>query len=211
MCDSGAVDLRTWITADLTALRDRFHHGIAAHVPMERWTSRIDPRPGPTGLDRDEDSGRPSSSIAWLLFHLSHHQDLAVSTAVLGRAPLLAARREDLGIGGAPPEAGLPEREDPQLADALDRRALVAYFDDVVATSLEWIGRAHPDAFDTIPDAGRRLEDEAGVRASEVPWLHSMWESKPVAWFAQWEAVGHGHTHVGEMTGLRGQLGLSPF
>ena len=206
MCDSGGVDLRTWITADLTALRDRFHHGIAAHVPPERWTARI----GPAGGD-PERPGRPSSSIAWLLFHLSYHQDLAINAAVRGRAPLLVARRDGLGIVGAPPEAGLPEREDPALADALDPRALAGYFDDVVASTLEWVGQAHPDALDTVPDACRRIEDEAGVRATEVPWLHAMWEAKPVSWFAQWEAVGHGHTHVGEMTGLRGQLGLSPF
>ena len=206
VCDSGGVDLRTWITTDLTALRDRFHHGIAAHVPPERWTARITP-----GDDDPQRPGRPSSSIAWLLFHLSYHQDLAISSAVLGRAPLLVERRGGLGIAGAAPEAGLPEREDPVLADALDPQALSAYFDDVVAATLVWVGHSHPDALDAVPDACRRIEDEAGVRAAEVPWLHAMWEGKPVAWFAQWEAVGHGHTHVGEMTGLRGQLGLSPF
>ena len=77
MCDSGGVDLRIWITTDLTALRDRFHHGIAAHVPPERWTARI----APVGSDPDR-PGRPSSSIAWLLFHLSYHQDLAINAAV---------------------------------------------------------------------------------------------------------------------------------
>ena len=41
VCHSGAVDLRTWITADLAAVRTRFRNGIVAHVPAEQWTTRL--------------------------------------------------------------------------------------------------------------------------------------------------------------------------
>ncbi|MGD9701524.1 MAG: hypothetical protein AB7Q42_23985 [Acidimicrobiia bacterium] len=203
------MDLRTWITTDLAAVRTRFHSGIAAHVPTERWTTRLTAA-ADTGPANDTNA-RPSSSISWLLFHLSYHHDLAVNTAVLGHRPLLADRRGPLGIAGAAAEAGLPEREDPEISAALDATALVDYADTVIERSLAWMDRVAITAFDSIPDASWRIEEEAGVRRDAVPWLHDMWTGKPVWWFVQWEAVGHGHTHVGEMTGLRGQLGHSPF
>jgi hypothetical protein len=206
------VDLRTWITADLAAVRTRFRNGIVPHVPAEQWTTRLraitdasDP------ASRHGTTGGPSSSIAGLLFHMSYHHDLAINTAVLGSSPLLVAHRDALGIAGAAPAAGLAEREDPDIVDALDTTALLDYADAVIATTLDWMGHVAITSFDSIPDASWRIEHEAGVRRDDVPWLHDMWTGKPVSWFVQWEAIGHGHTHVGEMTGLRGQLGHSPF
>ncbi len=76
---------------------------------------------------------------------------------------------------------------------------------------MTWLTRVNTHAFDTVPTASWRLEHTAGVRPEVVPWLHAMWEGKPVSWFVQWEAVGHGINHVGEMIAVRGQLGLSPF
>ncbi len=213
VCHSGAVDLRTWITTDLAALRTRFRNGIVAHVPTDRWNARL----GGAMTDSSDLAGRsgstdrPSSSIAGLLFHMSYHHDLAVNTAVLGRTPLLVDHRHALGIAGMTPAGGLAEREDPDLVDALDVGALVDYADVVIAATLDWMDQVAITAFDSIPDASWRIEQEAGVRRDDVPWLHDMWSGKPVSWFVQWEAIGHGHTHVGEMTGLRGQLGHSPF
>lgn len=202
MCHSCAVDLRTWITTDLAGVQGRLHGGIVAHVPPDRWTIRL---PGQSGTD-----GR-SSSLAWLLFHCTYHHDLAVNTAVLGHVPLLEQHRSALGLTGAPPESGLPEREDPEISDALDVDALLAYADDVFDSTINWMERVAITAFDSIPEASWRIEHTAGVRRAVVPWLHDMWHGKPVSWFVQWEAVAHGYTHVGEMTGLRGALGHSPF
>ena len=213
VCHSGAVDLRTWITADLAAVRTRFRNGIVAHVPAEQWTTRLGAITDGSDLAGGGRSatGRPSSSIAGLLFHMSYHHDLAINTAVLGSSPLLAAHRDALGLAGIAPAAGLAEREDPEIVDALDTTVLLDYADAVITTTLDWMGHVAITAFDSIPDASWRIEQEAGVRRDDVPWLHDMWSGKPVSWFVQWEAIGHGHTHVGEMTGLRGQLGHSPF
>ena len=207
------MDLRTWITTDLAAVRTRFRNGIVAHVPAERWTARLGTEltDGSDRAGRSGSTGRPSSSIAGLLFHMSYHHDLAINTAVLGRRPLLVAHRDALGIAEVTPAGGLAEREDPDLVDALATAALLDYADAVIATTLDWMGHVAITAFDSIPDASWRIEQEAGVRRDDVPWLHDMWSGKPVSWFVQWEAIGHGHTHVGEMTGLRGQLGHSPF
>lgn len=194
------MDLRSWIRADLAGVRARFEGAVAQHVPQERWTERV---PGP--------GGRDSASIAGLLFHLCHHHDLAVSTAILDRPPLLAGWRAPLGIAGAEPEAGIAEAEDPDLVAALDLTALVAYFDALTEATTAWVTKVSTYALDTVPPSCRRLEQRAGVRAEVVPWFHALWDGRTTGWLVQWEAVAHPYSHLGEMIAVRNQLGCSPF
>ena len=189
------MDLQAWITTEHDALRERFEHAIAATVPRERW--------------RDA-AGAGGSSIAWLLFHTARHEDLALRTAVNGQAPLLDAWRDRLGLVTAPPDTGLGEAEDPAVVGTLDLDALVAYAGAVHDNTSAWLHRAGLEGFDDVPPASARIA-AAGVSNRDVPWLHAMWTAKPVAWFVQWEAVGHRQGHLGEMVSVRSRLGLSPF
>jgi hypothetical protein len=193
------VDLKDWIEADLQALSVRLANGVVAHVPRERWRERAG------------GGEHPASSIAWLLLHMGYHHDLAIRTAVQEREPYLHSWRDGLGLGAMDAEAGLSEAEDPAVTAALDLDVLLDYVLAVIGGTREWLTRVNTHAFDTVPASSWRLEHTAGVRQEVVPWLHSMWDGKPVSWFVQWEAVGHGINHVGEMIAVRGQLGLSPF
>jgi len=189
------MKLRDWMLADHADARDRFERGVAGRVPLERWTEH-------------PDGG--GSTIAWLVLHQTYHQDLAIRTAVRDRPPLLQERRGPLGLDGFAPTAGLSESEDPDVVAALDLDALVAYAADVHAETHAWLGTVAMMALDTVTDASARIE-RVGVTAADVGWLHAMWDGKPVNWFVRWEAIGHGHTHVGEMVSLRNRIGLSPF
>ncbi len=202
MCQSEVVDVRTWIRDELTLFSERLQGAVVAHVPDELWR---------TSLPAAVDGGPRSATIAGLLFHLSYHHDLAVSTAVLDRPPLLGQWRGRLGIEDFEPEIGLSEQPDGRLVDALDLDALRAYAAQVGAATDLWATRVAAVALDTIPAASRRLAQRAGVRQEVVPWLHAMWDRKPVAWLVQWEALAHPITHLGEMVAVRNQLGLSPF
>jgi hypothetical protein len=188
------VKVRDWMLADHADVRERFERGVAARVPLERWGEHAD---------------GGGSSIAWLVLHHSYHQDLAVNTVIRNREPLLAAWRDRLGLAGFGPAAGLPEAEDPELVDALDFAVLADYAAAVHEATHQWMHDVAPSALDTFTDASARIS-RVGVSVDEVGWLHAMWEGKPVSWFARWEAIGHGHTHVGEMVSVRNRMGLSP-
>lgn len=202
MCQSFEVDLRAWIRSDLDAIRHRFEHAVAGVVPRDRWT---EPVPAATPAHQG------SSTIAGLLLHVSYHHDLALSTATLDRAPLMEEWRDRLGLGGCRPETGLAEREDRDVVERIDLDALVDYFGAVSDLTSEWTHHMGTVALDSIAPNCRRLEQRAGVRASEVPWFHAMWDGKTVGWLVQWEAIGHPYSHLGEMIAIRNQLGLSPF
>lgn len=192
------MNLQQWIATDHASILTRFDNAIVAHVPPDAWKTS-----GPATA--------PSPSIAWLLFHMSYHQDLALNTAIRNHPPLLAEHRHTLGVGDLPPAAGLTESEDRTVTEALDLDALRTYAAAVADRTQAWIEHLSVMALDTTVDASRRLDIKAGIPASgEVPWLHAMWSGKTVAWFVQWECIGHGHAHVGEMTGIRNRLGLSP-
>ena len=75
-------------------------------------------RPRPCG-PLAERAGDGGASIAWLLFHLTYHEDLAVSTAVLGGAAAARRRRRhQLGLDGVEPHDGLGEAEQPEVTAA---------------------------------------------------------------------------------------------
>ena len=192
------MNLQHWIAADHTSVLTRFDNAIVMHVPVEQWKVSGGP-------------DAPSPSITWLLFHMTYHQDLALNTAVRNHRPVLAEHRDHLGIGHLPPSAGLSESEDRAVTDAVDIASLREYVDAVAAGTAGWITRLSSMALDTVPSASWRLEHKAGIPADgDLSWLHSMWTGKTVAWFVQWECIGHGHAHVGEMLAIRNRLGLSP-
>jgi hypothetical protein len=189
------VKVRDWMLADHADVRERFERGVAGRVPIERWGEHAD---------------GGGSSIAWLVLHHTYHQDLAINTAVRDRDPLLVTWRDELGLAGFGAGAGLPESEDTDVVDALDFAVLADYAAAVHSTTQAWMHDVATSALDTFTDAPRRIAG-VGVSEQEVGWLHAMWEGKPVSWFVRWEAIGHGHTHVGEMVSVRNRLGLSPF
>lgn len=195
------MDLRRWIVGEHEAVIARFERSIVDVVPIERWR---------------EAAGAGGSSIAHLLFHTARHADLALHAVVRDEPPLLSGWRDRLGLPvarggpGASGAAGLPETEDPVLTAALDLAALTAYADAVDAATSAWLAAADLADLSRVPDSGAALE-RAGVAAADAPWLHSMWSGQPVAFFVQWEAIGHRLNHVGEMVSVRNRLGLSPF
>jgi hypothetical protein len=188
------TDLRAWILEEHASAHARIEQGILAHVPVDRW--------------RDRPAG--SSCVAWLLFHLTYHADLALSTVVGGEAPLLAGHRARLGLG-ADPHVGLGERDVRTASDALDPDALVAYWRAVRDANDARLRALDLAVLDEPSEARDRVISFAGLDPGEVPWLFGMWDGKPLRFFVQWEALGHVLNHVGELTGLRAMLGCSPF
>jgi hypothetical protein len=186
------VELRAWILGEHGSARTRFERSIADVVPADRWRDPV---------------GAGGSSIAYLLFHVSYHADLAVGAVLSGAGPRLLDWRDRLGIDGFPAPAGLGETEDASLSSALDTDALRAYADDVHGATAAWI--EHGDLDRAVDGSGALAR--SGVTAHDVPWLHAMWAGQPAPFFLQWEAIGHRVNHLGEMVSVRNRLGLSPF
>jgi len=189
------VDLRDWITAEHESVGGRFHDSIVASVPLERWREHAD---------------GGGSSIAFLTFHVTYHEDVAVNAVLRSGQPLLQTRRDGLGLGGLSAHVGLAEAEPPELTAALDLEQLVAYGAAVHDATATWLGDVEPSTLDTSPEPALALS-HVGIDESEVPWLYKMWTGRPAGWFIQWEAIGHRVNHVGEMVSVRNRMGLSPF
>ena len=186
------MELRDWILGEHNSVRNRFERSITEIVPVDRW--------------RDP-AGTGGSSIAYLLFHVTYHADLAVGPVLAGEEPRVHEWRDRLGLAGAGPSAGLGETEDTDLSSVVDPDALQGYADAVHTVTTGWIERGDLDATVDAPAALER----SGVSAADVPWLHSMWSGQPASFFVQWEAIGHRMNHLGEMVSVRNRLGLSPF
>ncbi|HEY4334034.1 MAG TPA: hypothetical protein VGM78_15740, partial [Ilumatobacteraceae bacterium] len=141
-----ATRWRRWVADDHASAAGRFDSSITQHVPREHW--------------RD---GAGGSSIAFLLFHTTFHQDLAFNTAMTGRAPLLDAHRDVLGLASFAPGAGLAEAEDPSLTAALDLDQLVRYAADVNDAVSTGLDEMDVSAVDGVPPANERVAGIAGI------------------------------------------------
>jgi hypothetical protein len=190
------MDLRAYLLGSLSDLRGRLFGSIVEHVPPDRWCEQAD---------------GGGSSTAWLLLHLTRHQDLAVATAIRNHAPLFLSVRDSLGLGAMSLSVGLSEREEREVSTAPSTDALVNYVVGVFDATRTWMSGVSGMALDSVPDTPRRLEQHALLPRDEVPWLYDNWTGKTVNWFVQGPVLGHGHAHLGEATSVRNRLGLSPF
>ena len=190
------MELREWIVTEHEGVRSRYVQSVRDMVPVERWKER---------------PGNGGSSIAYLVFHVASHQDIAISSVLSGQVPLRVEWAARLGIGAAPTDHGLGETEVLDLTDALVTEHLDAYAAAVSERSRAVLDRLDADALDVVPDAAKGLGELAGVSEGAAPWLFRMWHGKPTSFFVSWEDIGHGLNHLGEMVSVRNRMGLSPF
>jgi hypothetical protein len=187
------MDLRSWISAELTSIHDRIERGIVGVVPIERW--------------REHNSGLTAPVyVAW---HTARHHDVAVNAILRDRGEILDEWHDRVGITDDT-WRGLAEGEDHELVDELDPDAVSQYLLAVLRATVMWLAERGVPDLAVIPDSHRALS-RLGTPTDRFDWLYSMWDGKPAQFFLSWEAVGHGFVHLGELTAIRNRMGLSPF
>jgi hypothetical protein len=188
------MDLRTWIVNDLGSLSNRLENTIFSVIPASRMPERVD------------NGGVVATYVAW---HTARHHDLAVNGVIRGTDEVLVDWASQVGIDGDT-WRGLAEMEDQDLIPQLDPEAVEAYLLAVIENTRAWAASADMSVLDTVPDSAAALE-RIGTPIDRFDWLYGMWDSKPAPFFLSWEAIGHGYSHLGELTSIRNRMGLSPF
>jgi hypothetical protein len=189
-----AMDLRSWLVADLEGLRMRLENGVLNTLPPARRGERVD-----------------GGGIAptYVLWHTARHHDVAVNRVLRGADEVVDQWTDRLGVA-TDLWRGLAEGEDADLVDELDPEAVGHYALAVISATLSWIETADLAVLDPVPESGAAL-DTLGTPSGRFDWLYSMWDGKPAIFFLQWEAIAHGYNHLGELVSIRNRMGLSPF
>jgi hypothetical protein len=186
------MNVSDYLVAEHDEAISRLRAGILTIVPLERQLERL---PG-------------ANSVTWITFHVAQHAALALSivTETAGiRDPRLDAFDPRATIGGS----GLQEVQQP-FTDSLDPETVNAYALSVFADVRAYLDTVTEATLDALPDVEAAL-DAAGVEHDTFDWLYRMWADQPIAFLLRWPLTGHLTHHVGELTGLRNQMGLSPF
>lgn len=184
------MDLAGWLVAEHDDAVARLTKQILELVPADRRRERL--------------SG--ANSVDWTTFHLARHASLALR--VLGREPAMS----DSLLAGLDPEvtapgAGLRETEQPELVK-IDTPTLEAYALSVLDEVRAFLTHADAASLAVTVDAPAALR-AAGLDEGDFDWLYRQWSVRHV--ILRWPLTGHITHHVGELTGVRNQLGLSPF
>ncbi len=188
------MSLRNWIISDLESLETRLANGVLAQIPLGRRGERL-----------DDDGVSPT----YALWHMSRHHDVAVNRMIRGSDEVIESWTERVGVGDDL-WRGLAEAQDQGLVELLDPEGVDGYTYAVIEGTIDWLRTADLSILERVPDSAAALAD-LGTPEARFGWLFSMWEGKPASFFLQWEAVGHGYNHLGELMSLRNRMGLSPF
>jgi hypothetical protein len=180
------VDLITWIRQEHDGLAARLHDWFVVDVPLDRWLER------PGGWVPRWPGSR----------FMRRYQDVTVNVAA--RRCQWRRRTGRLYLGAAM-AAGLDERP-PRVASGRRRARDHRLSGCGQRRHGHWLAAIDAAALDVVPPASQRLTD-AGFTDAGIAWVHARWSDKPVSWFVQWEAIGHGLLHHGEMAALRARLG----
>jgi hypothetical protein len=154
------------------------------------------------------------NSIAWLLWHLARCEDVGVNRFVVDRPQVLdtgewahrmRVLRRDIGTR-------MTSSEVDELSSQVDIPALLAYWSAVGERTMEVTREIPVTYLDTPvdPEHIRRLVSEEGVAGPYATGLEAMWLSKPNrGWFLAQLALTHHWSHLGDVSIVRGCLGLS--
>ena len=183
------MDLASWLVAEHDDSVARLSKQILGVIPVERRRELI--------------SG--ANSIDWTTFHIARHARLALM--VLGHPTLMSdSLLEGLDAAVSAPDAGLHEVGRPwlELIESVQVEAYAFSVLDEVRAFLTRVDAASDSPVDTT--AGLRA---ARIDESDFDWLYRQWAQPHFV--LRWALVGHVTHHVGELTVIRNQMGLSPF
>jgi hypothetical protein len=156
------------------------------------------------GLSDEQMRLRPAeaqNSIAWLLWHMTRCEDVAINVALAGQPQVLddswTARlgvdRRDIGTGMTPLEVG-------DLSERVELSALSDYR-HAVATRTRAVVRSANDELMNAPVDGDRYR-AADILGEHAHWVADLWS----AWSGRnflYLATGHCYQHWGEAMTVR--------
>lgn len=185
------MELSTWLVAELDDTVQRLTAQVIDIVPAEARRERL---PG-------------ANSIGWATFHIARHASLAlrVSGADISRSDALL---DALEPAVRAPSAGLHEVQQP-LLEFIETPQIDGYALAVLGEVRGYLAGIRPETAAAGVDVAAELE-RAGLDSGEFGWLYRLW-AQPDGFLVRWPMLGHVTNHVGEMIGVRNQMGLSPF
>jgi len=190
------VDLHGWVK----------QQHFVSHLVLEREViARLDHAQMRT---RTPEGG---NSVAWLVWHVSRCEDVAVNAIVRGEPQVLASPewRARLAAESEQIGAGMSDDEVTGLSTAIDLGALLDYREAVRDATSRWIDTIAPAALDEVPDLDARLAAAGRLWPEAGAWVRDMWQPWPASLFLNWVAIGHTLMRIGEMRTTMTRLGVT--
>lgn len=188
------MDLRQYLTLQYMTAHVVIDQQILPDVTQEQMRAR--PAAG-------------GNSVAWILWHATRCEDVAVNAMVRGTAQVLgepgfagAAGLNDLRIG-----TGLDDSEVESFSASVDIDALLRYRRAVRRETLSWLAVCDLASLDDKPDLDARLSVLGPLWPEGDAWVRDTWATFTNAIFVNWLASGHTLVHLGEMQATLARLG----
>ena len=151
------------------------------------------------------------NSLAWLFWHLSRVEDIAMNLIIAERAQVLdtgdwAARFNVSRLDAA---TSMNDEEVSEFTAQINLSEMFAYRQAVGRQTIEIVRALQPDALDAVIDEKvlQRVRD-AGVLAPNAEWVYKRWMGRPKTFTLTHSVLAHSLQHLGQADIIRGLLGL---
>jgi hypothetical protein len=172
----------------------------ADHLLAELSDEQMRLRPGPA-----------QNSCAWLMWHVTRAEDLAINTMIAGSDQVLDAGDwlAQLAVPYRSIGTGMSTVEVTDFSRRVDIGALREYRTAVGLRTKEVVGGKDRASWEepTPPDHLRRAVREGAFTAPAQAFMEAFWSNRPRKWFL-WQPTGHSFYHLGEIACVRSQGGF---
>ncbi len=187
------MDLRQYLTMQY----------MTAHVVIDQQILRE--------LNDEQMRARPprgGNSVAWVVWHATRCEDVAINTMVQGTPQVLVREFADAaGLGDTRIGTGLGDDEVAAFSAGVDTSALRAYRRAVRNDVLAWLAVCDLSLLDEKPDIDARLAELGALWPEKDAWVREVWSTFTNATFVNWLASGHTLVHAGELQATLARLG----
>ncbi len=179
---------------------------LTSHVVIDQ---QILPTLTPAQMRARPEGG--GNSAAWILWHATRCEDVALNAMVRGTPQVLTLTEfaGAAGLGDARIGTGLGDDEVSAFSDTVDVEVLVRYRKAVRNEALQWLADCDLALLDEKPDLDARLATLGPLWPEKDAWVREIWGSFTNATFVNWLACGHTLVHAGEMQATLARIGVA--
>jgi len=163
-------------------------------------------------LSEEQLSLRPHpafNSIAWLLWHMTRDEDIAINLILTERLQVLDQGEwlKRLGVSNRDSGTGMTMPEVDEFSQSVDIPVLLAYRTSVGMQTRAVVGELEPERLDELigEDVIQKLVD-AGVFSPNASWVPARWQGKPKSHALMHITLAHTFLHLGQCEDIRGLL-----
>ncbi len=150
------------------------------------------------------------NSLAWLFWHISRIEDIAMNLIIAERAQVLDDWAARFNVTRLDAATSMNDDEVSEFTTQINISEVLSYREAVGRQTIEIVSHLKPEVLDGMIDTDliQRVR-QTGAISPSGEWVYQRWLGKPKIFTLTHTVLAHSLQHLGQADIIRGLLGLS--